>query len=435
MLFTGSPGLRGLSRLEAYWQRSDQRRPHICCPHCGHWQTLVWSGLTWTDDGREAVYLCAECQRPIPERMKPELFARVQWRPTNPNADSGVRGYTWNALYFGLGMGSRWADLAAEWRDAVNDPAKLKVFVNERLAETWEDPRLRSVKHNLVRDRAEPYALREAPAGALAVTAGVDVQDDRLEVQIIGWGRGMAAWTLDYVVLPGDPEADAVWLALTDLLNRPIHHAIGAPMPVEATAVDTGGHRGEAVKAWVRAARVRRAIAIKGAVANSAPALGKPSLVDLTWQGRTDKRGVHLYQVGTVAIKHVLYARLSGDADKTSADTRSVHFSDQLPPEFFTGITSETFDPARNRFILRKGQRNEALDTWVYAYAAAHHPELRLHRLSRADWDAREARLLSAAEQRRNAPAGATPAALTPAPAAAPPPPSPFGSAAWGSRL
>jgi phage terminase large subunit GpA-like protein len=187
-----------------------------------------------------------------------------------------------------------------------------------------------------------------------------------------------------------------VWASLTELLSRPIEHASGALLRPEATAIDAGGHRTEAVKAFVRSRRVRRPMAIFGAIPNNAPVLSKGKLQDINWRGQMDKRGVLIHHVGTVAVKHLLFSRLSTDAEK-QADARLVHFSDELPPEYFTGLVSETYNPAKNRFDKRRGARNEPLDTWVYSYAATHHPELRLHRASKADWDAREARLLAAA--------------------------------------
>jgi phage terminase large subunit GpA-like protein len=228
-------------------------------------------------------------------------------------------------------------------------------------------------------------------------------------VQIVGWGRGLAFWVLDYVELPGDPANDEVWTALTELLTSPIQHASGALMRIEAMANDAGGHRTEDVKNYARSRRVRRPMAIFGAVPNNAPILSKGKLVDVDWRGRSDKRGVMVYQVGTVAAKHWLYSRLSTDADKTP-ETRGTHFSDQLPSDYFPGLVSETYDPAKNRFINRRGARNEALDTWVYAYAAAHHPELRLHRFTKADWDKLEARLQAPG------PAATTATSVTPTP-------------------
>ncbi|WP_240761734.1 terminase gpA endonuclease subunit [Nitrosococcus wardiae] len=121
---------------------------------------------------------------------------------------------------------------------------------------------------------------------------------------------------LDYAAFYGDPAEEEVWTALTDLLNRPIEHDNGALLQVLATATDLGGHRTEAIKSSVRDRRIARPMAIKGASANIAPVLGKPTMADVDWRGRYDKRGVMLYQVGTVAAKHWFYARLSRGTEK-----------------------------------------------------------------------------------------------------------------------
>ncbi|MBD9368844.1 phage terminase large subunit family protein [Xanthomonas sp. XNM01] len=388
-LYISTPGIAGLSRIAKLFEKGDQRRYHVPCPHCGHFQALQWSGLVWSPDAKHAWYACSECGVAIEEHHKTDMIAAGRWVPANPDAES--RSYTINCLYYQFGLGPRWADLAREWLDAQNDPASLKTFINDRLAETWEDPSMRAVKHNVVADRAEPYRLRHAPLGVLAITVGVDTQDNRLAVHIIGWGRGMAAWTLDYVELPGDPAEEAVWLALTDLLNRPIERDDGVLLRPLAVAIDAGGHRTEAVKHYVRQRLITRPMCIFGAVPNNAPILSKGKLVDVTWRGRTDKRGITIYHVGTVAAKHYLYSRLSADAER-QPDARLVHFSDQLPPEFFPGLVSEVYNPVKNRFE-KKVTRNEPLDGWIYAYAATHHPEVRLHRYTRADWDALAARL------------------------------------------
>lgn len=406
-LYISTPTIKGVSRIQTLFEKSDQRRYHVPCPHCGELQPLEWSGLKWGPriDGvvTGVHYICRECGACIEEHHKGDMIRAGRWVAENPGAK--MRGYTINGLYYQIGLGPRWADLVEMWLDAQNDPARLKTFINDRLAEPWEDPAMRAVRHNAIADRAEPYALRTAPSGVHVITAGVDTQDNRLAVHIVGWGpqstgSSLAFWTLDYVELMGDPADGAVWAALTDLLNTPIQHASGALLRVEAMANDMGGHRTESVKDFVRQRRVRRPMAIFGATANNAPVLGKPKAMDITWRGKTDARGVTVYQVGTVAAKHWLYGRLSTDADK-SAEDRTTHFSDQLPPEFFAGLVSETFNPAKNRFEKRRGARNEPLDTWVYAFAAAHHPELRLHRKTKAEWDAIAARLQSSAAAQR----------------------------------
>lgn len=389
----GTPEIIGRCRISEMYDKSDRRKYHVPCPDCGHEQPLEWGGLHWTPDGQAVWYACRECAVVIEEHQKPAMIARGRWVAENP--DAPIRGYHANCLYYPLGLGPTWRELVAMWRDAQGDNAKLKTFINDRLAEPWEDPAMRAVKLNVLADRAEPLPLRPVPHWVLAVTAGIDTQDNRLPVQLLGWGRGMQCWPIDYVELPGDPNDDAVWAALVDVLTRPIDRADGALLRVEASLQDMLGHRTEAVKAFVRSARLRRHIAGFGATANNAPALGKAKLQDINFRGLYDKKGVHAYPVGTVAIKHMLYGWLGSDAEK-EPEHRRVRFSNQLDQAYFGGLVSEVYDPRKNRFDKARGApRNEPLDTWVYAYAAAMHPALRLHRWTRADWDRREAALLA----------------------------------------
>lgn len=420
--YVSSPQLRSTSRIWYLFEKGDQRHYHVPCPHCGEMQHLVWGGLRWStivrsDTPRRAWYVCRECGGEIQEYAKTEMMAAGRWVPHNPDPPSGIRSYTANCLYYPLGLGPRWATLAQMWLDADGDLARLKTFINDRLAEPWEDKRAANVKPNLVRERARPYPLRTAPHGVVRVTAGVDTQDDRLEVHIVGWGRGRRFWTLDYVVLPGDPALPDVWAAAADLLNRPIQHASGALVQVEATSFDMLGHRTEHVKHFVRSRRVRRPMASFGAKANTAPVLSKPKLQDVTWKGKTDKRGVHVFQIGTVDAKHALFAALAADHDlwqtwvnAPDGDERpaepdlACNFPADLPDEFFAGLVSEVYNPSKNRFEKRRGSvRNEPLDTWVHAYAATHHPELRLYRAKQSDWDRWEGTMRSRAPHQRQA--------------------------------
>jgi phage terminase large subunit GpA-like protein len=432
-LYISSPQIKGQSRIEAKWEISDQRRYFVPCPHCGHEQHLQWSGLKWAahrhpEHGRRAWYICQECGAEIEEHHKTDMIRAGRWIATNPAGT--IRGYHINCLYYQIGLGPRWSALAEMWLDAQADPAKLKVFVNDRLAETWEDETTRRVQHDKIADRAETYPLRTAPEGVLCITAGIDTQDNRLAVQLVGWGRRQAFWVLDYVEIFGDPAGDEVWHALTTLLTQPIQHASGGTLYVEGMAQDAAGHKTEDVKAFIRRARrlgVRRPLCIFGAVPNNAPILDKGKQADVTWRGKTDKNGIVIYHVGTVEAKKWLYSRLSLDAkhdeehlqtlqtEEAAARTqgratvpvppalRQCHFSAELPQMYFPGLTSETFDPAKNRYVKKRSVRNEPLDTWVYAFAATHHPELRLHRATESDWARRETELHARAKQAANA--------------------------------
>lgn len=388
-VYISSPQIKGQSRIEEKFLQGDQRRYHVPCPHCSHMQHLQWAGLKWSPDCSHAWYVCQECGSHIEEHHKTAMITAGRWIAGNPNGAKGVRSYTINCLYYQFGLGPTWAELARMWVDAQSDPAKLKTFINDRLAETWEDASMRAVRYNAIQERAERYPLRVAPKGVLWVTAGVDTQDGRLAMHLSGWGRGLGWWALDYNEFPGDPADDAVWVALTEYLLRPIQSEAGYLLSVDATAVDMGGHRGEAVKHWVRQGLVRRPMVIQGAIPNNAPVLGKPRLLDVTRNGHTDRRGVRAYYVGTVAAKNWLFGRLSVDAERKPED-RLTHFSDELDLAYFRGLVSETYDPAKNRYEKKRGARNEPLDTAVYSYAACHHPELRLHRMREVDCAVRE---------------------------------------------
>ena len=379
-----SPGVKGICRIDERYEASDQRKYHMPCPHCLSEITFEWSGLQWTHGGHNVVYVCPECACIIEEHQKTAMMLAGRWIPAHP--ERAMRGYTVNCLYYQIGLGPRWEKLVEMWLGVQNDPAKLKTFINSRLAEAWEDPTLRAAKLHSIADRAEDYPLRVAPIGVCLVTAGIDTQDDRLEVQIVGWGKGLKSWTLDYVVLPGNPSDIEVWNALTALLNTPIEHANGHKLPIAAVCIDAGGHKTDDVYDYARRKEVRRLRPIFGATQRNAPVMSKPKSIDYTYRGQTFKRGVTIQHVGTVSIKSKLFGRMGADAEKDSAD-RMLHFSNDLPPEYFAGLISETFNPKTGFYEKRRGARNEPLDTYVYAYAATHHQEIRAHLYTNAKWD------------------------------------------------
>ncbi len=394
LLLISTPTIKDASRIEEEYQRSDRRRYHVPCPHCGEHQVLVWANLHWSKSPSglitHARYVCRECGAEIEEHHKTAMLDAGEWHPENP--ESPIRGYHLNGLYAPIGLGYSWLELAQEWQASHDDPPKLKRFVNTVLGECWED-RSRDIKPSALMQRAEAYPLRTVPPGCLILTAGIDTQDDRLSVQVLGWGRGEACWVLDWFELPGDPARDEVWMALSEKLNTPLRNAYGKDLVIQAAAIDTGGHHTHQVYTYARSNPARRVVAIKGSATPSRPILaGRPSAVDINHRGRVIRGGVKLYLVGTDTAKSAIFARLSGDADVEPA-SRLIHFPDGLDPDYYSQLTAEAFDPEKNRWVKRRGRRNEALDTFVYAMAAAHHPELRVHAMRARDWDKLEALL------------------------------------------
>lgn len=416
LFVVSSPTVKDASRIEEQFELGDQRRFMLPCPHCGHRQHLVWGNVRWSvlnHHVTRAWYVCQDCGAEIDEHQKPAMLAAGKWQPHNP--DALWRSYHINALYAPLGIGETWSELATQWLLAQNDLTKLVAFINTVLGETWAD-RSRDIKVNDLLARVEPYSQRTVPPGCLVMTAGVDVQDDRLEIQITGWGSGNRSWELDYHVLHGSPTSDALWMALAQYINGAVfENAYGKQLRIEATAIDTGGHHTHMVYAFVRSGAVRRPLACKGASTPGKVILGKPSKQDVNLRGQTVKKGVHLYLVGTDTAKALLYGRLHDDADQPP-ELRKVHFSHDLESSYFDQLVSETYNPRKQRWELKKGKRNEALDTWVLSLAASHHPELHVHKWTKLDWQRRAAMLEPEA----------VPAAVSPEPesTAAPPPPT-----------
>ncbi|AHF04079.1 terminase [Marichromatium purpuratum 984] len=421
LLIFSTPTVKGSSRIEGEWERSDQRRYHVVCPHCGERQALVWEHLHWNADVTQVWYACAHNGCVIEERDKPALLAGGEWIATHPGRR--VRGYHLSALYAPLGLGYSWRELATQWVEAADSDERRQHFTNERLGLPWEDRRTNVDLRDLAA-RAEPYPLREAQPGVGLITAGIDTQDDRLAVQIVGWGEGGRWWVLDYIELPGDPARPEVWIALTDLLGRAIHTAHGIPIPLEGAAIDMAGHNTEHVKAYVRGCRLPRVIAITGSRYRLDRPLGPARKIDHRANGQTIKHGMRYHQVGTELAKDRLYADLRADADQPPPDRRA-HFSQDLPPEYLAGLLSETWNPKRQRYEPKRGmtKRNEPLDTWVYAYAVAHHPEIRLDRLRPSDWERRVTRFFGSESKPESSPSKPASEPQPMRPVAAPPSP------------
>jgi len=331
------------------------------------------------------------------ESDKPAMFKNGLWSYAI-GGDGETESFCTNSMFLPYGWLS-WADLmrehdaAKEKLDQGND-AMMIVFYNTRLARTWKRT-VQTVTHQSLIDRAESYPLRTAPYGVLFITAGVDTQDNRLAVQIVGWGRNLKSWVLDYVELPGDPANDQVWSDLTELINSGILHQCGKTMPIIATAIDIGGHRGEAVKSYVRKKRIRCPVAVFGSTRINAQPLSKGSMQDVTWKGVTDKKGVVIHAVGTVEIKHEIFSRLVNDAER-EPDNRMIRFTHELTPEYFGGLISEAYNRIKKRYEKKhEGIRNEPLDTLVYAYSALYHQSIRAHRYNEKDFDRMEADLVN----------------------------------------
>ena len=384
--YYSSPTIDGESKIAELYNQGTQLKALAKCIHCEHLQELIFENLIPTDDG-VAMYPCESCGGMHQESDKTKMFGDYWSEPIG--GDGETESFTASAMYMGYGLYS-WGDMLREYSTAKDAQDKgndglMTVFYNTRLARVWKRT-IQVISHETLIERAEHYPLQLAPDKVLFVTAAVDTQDNRLACQVIGWGRNLSAWILDYVEFPGDPANDQVWQTLTEYINAGIRHESGRTMPIIATGIDTGGHRTHAVRHYVRLNAIRNPIALFGSTSINAPPLKKGNAVDVIWKGIAKKKILIQYIVGTTDLKHDLYSRLKND-DEKELDDRFIHFSNELPTEYFAGLLSETYDRKTKRFEPKIGVRNEPLDTLIYNYAILHHPAIRAHRYTAKDWD------------------------------------------------
>lgn len=359
-----TPTLKGYSRIEAAFEQSDKRYFHVPCLQCGHMAPITWARIRWPEGRRDQAYLfCEECGAVHPEHLKARLLAAGEWRAT-AEGDGRTAGFHLSALY---SPWETWANIAQEHARAGKDPARLQVWANTKLGESWEDQAGESVPADPLLSRREDWG-EKLPAGVAVLTAGVDIQSDRIEVQVVGWGHAEESWIIDYRVLWGDPSGPRLWNDLDHYLQTTFPHPSGTVMPIRAAAVDTGGHHTQRAYDFCRTRLARRVWAVKGRGGAGIPVWPRrPS--------RAPKGKIPLFVIGVDAAKDTIFARLR----LSDPGAGAIHFSYRLDAEYFRQLTSERVitrfvrgRPIRSWQLSRENARNEALDTLVYAYSALH---------------------------------------------------------------
>ena len=352
-----TPTNKGNSRIETAFEESDKRSFYLSCSHCGHEQTLKWGNVRW-DEGKpeSAHYVCEDCGAVWDDADRIRAIRAGKWVAEEPG--KRVAGFRLSGLY------SPWTPLESAVRDfleAKKQPATLRVFVNTFLGEVWEEQG-ESVDDYQVAERREEFG-ETLEKSILLLTAGVDVQDDRLEVEIVGWGKDEESWSLDYRTLYGDPSSPAVWQDLDNILGQQFEREDGKILTIRSACIDSGGHHTNSVYTYVRPREGKRIFAIKGVGGTGKPIVGRPSTNNI---GK-----IRLFPVGVDTAKELLFSRLR----ITEPGPGYCHFPMSRTDEYFRQLTAEKQVTryhkgfARREFVKTR-PRNEALDVRVYAMGA-----------------------------------------------------------------
>jgi phage terminase large subunit GpA-like protein len=407
-LIAGStPRVKGLSHVEYREEHADARVTyHITCPHCEAEHPLAWGGakvdhgFKWDGADPSTVrHVCPHCRGTITQADYLKLWEQGAcwvsecgeyryghdgvWRNAHGdkrNAPRHVAFHIWTAY----SPQRSWPDIVREFLEAntkkkAGETGPLEGFVNETLGECWEET-LEKADENALALRAESYKRFTVPFGGLVLVTGCDVQDNRFELVTWAIGKGEEMWAVDYT-------DEREWDKLDTYRETVFSHANGRGMKIEAMAVDTGGHFTHQAYNYCRNRERMRVFAVRGDPQPSKMVKGKATIQDVNWRGQVLKRGVRLWYVGTDTAKDLVYGRLM----VTQPGAGYVHFSKDLPIEFYTQLTAESRVPQKTsrgieyKWVNTKRARNEVLDCTVYAIFCTH--ALGLHAYTSAMWE------------------------------------------------
>jgi len=365
-IVASTPALKHSSRIDDYFERSDQRFWTMPCVHCGT-ATVFELGMLDFPKGKpeEAVLICPNCKQVIDEEARVAMYFAGEWQATRPFA--GVAGFHMNAFYspwpVKRGYRSQAHYIAEQLESAERrGPESLQVFWNTILALSYEQA-TEKVDWEGLFERREDYD--GVPEQVLILTAGVDVQHDRLEAEIVGWGAGRECWGIARRAFFGDPSLRGVWDKLDAFLSDPWEHPVLGQIVVRWTCVDHG-FKADEVESFCRPRTRQRIVPIKGVPGEGRPIAGAGS--------RVGRPKIRLYHAGTDTCKDYIYSSLKIN----DPGARYMHFPSSYDEAFFKQLTAETAVIERDRFgfkvrrwkKLQDHQANEALDIRVYALAA-----------------------------------------------------------------
>jgi phage terminase large subunit GpA-like protein len=382
-IISGStPLIAGHSRIEELFLAGDQRRYHVPCPHCGHVDILVFREgprghwMAWPEGKpSKAHFVCSKNGCVIEHKSKRWMIERGGWR-----GDAPFKGHAsfhiWAA--YSHAPNATWGQIATEFVEAKSDPEKLKTFITTILGETWVERGEAPPWENLYR-RREQYQAGTVPDGTVLLTAGVDVQKDRLVFEVVAWCNDKSSYSIDQGCIPGEPSTAIPWLALDEMLNGSWPDSHGVEHSIRMMAVDAGNWA-QAVYNWCRTKPLSRVIAVRGYSAAST-LIGRPTKVDVTVSGRTLSRGYRVWMVGVSIAKTELYGWLCLEPPLDSSapfPPGYCHFPDSYGEEFFKELTAEQLVAVKKRggytvleWSLIPNRQNHALDARIYARCAA----------------------------------------------------------------
>jgi phage terminase large subunit GpA-like protein len=354
-LYVSTPTIKGVSRIEAEYEDSTMEQWCLPCPHCGEYQPLTWAQIRFEDVTMECIS-CREKSTEIEWKSK-----KGKWIARKEHLSK--RGFHLNEL---ASPWKHWGEIIEDFRTSKLSPETLKVWINTSLGESWEEKGESADEETLLK-RRQRYNC-ELPKDVLVLTAGVDVQDDRFEIEIVGWGLGKESWGVQYHSIYGDPSQEPIWKQLDEYLSRSWTYENGEKLLLSCVCIDSGGHYTTEVYRFCKTKEHRRIFAIKGQGGEGKPLVGNAS--------RTNREKVALFVLGVDQGKETLLSRLKLEFEGEGYCHFPIEGEKGYNETYFKGLVSEKrvikYFKGRPKieWVKRSGTRNEPLDLRNYATAA-----------------------------------------------------------------
>lgn len=357
-IFVSTPTIKGVSRISKEYDESTQEIWCVSCPVCGRYQPYEWSRVKFKTITME----CKFCK---------EEFTEFEWKAQHGKWISQLeeviskkkRGFHLNAL---ASPWERWEDIIETFKEAKKDKQQLQTFVNTFLGEEWEDEEGEGLDYELLYKRRETYNC-QVPDDVLLLTGGVDVQDDRLEVEVVGWGYGKESWGIEYKKIYGNLDLPDVWNELSLYLDSHFYYRDGSKVKLLCTCIDSGGHYTDEVYRFVKDKIYRRIFAIKGQSGIDKGFIRPPT--------KSNRAKINLFNIGVDIGKDTIYSRLNIDEEGPGFCHFPFEDGRGYDLDYFKSLCSEKKIIKHTRGVakqvwVQKYKRNEGLDIRNYATAA-----------------------------------------------------------------
>lgn len=373
-----TPTIKGRSQIENEFLSSSMEEWNVPCPCCGKYQPYEWGRIHFSDVTMECKF-CGEHLKEMEWKENPG-----KWIAAKDNKKK--RGFHLNEM---ASPWKHWDEIIAEFKEANRelkehgDVEKMKVWINTTLGETWEE-KGEAADEDVLLKRRERYTA-DLPDGVLLVTAGVDVQDDRFEVEITGWGKGYESWGILYRKIPGDMEKEETWDKLERFLDMELYFENKNSLLIACTCIDTGGHFTTQAYKFLKKMekKQKRIFGIKGMGGEGIPLVNKISTNNI--------EKVKIFLLGVDSGKEILMTRLKTVDEGPGYCHFPINADRGYDETYIKGLSSEQrvihFKEGRPvlKWVKKSGARNEPLDLRNYSTAAAE--------ILRPDWDVLEKKI------------------------------------------